>query len=83
MALRGRFVEVDCLWRRHRLIAELDGHHTHATSMAFERDRARDRALSVEGWRVIRITWRQLRDQAQELEEDLRVLLRSTRPPIS
>jgi hypothetical protein len=75
IALRGVFVEVDCVWRRSRAIAELDGRAVHGTAAAFERDRARDRALNAAGWRVVRITWRQLSEEARELAEDLRALL--------
>jgi Transcriptional regulator, AbiEi antitoxin len=39
IALRGGFVEVDCVWRRARVIAELDGRAVHGTAAAFERDR--------------------------------------------
>jgi len=39
IAVRGRFVEVDCLWHRSRVIAELDGRAVHGTAAAFERDR--------------------------------------------
>ena len=49
IAVRGGFVEADCVWRRSRLIAELDGRAVHGTAAAFERDRARDRALSADG----------------------------------
>jgi very-short-patch-repair endonuclease len=48
--------EVDAVWRDARLVVELDGRDTHGTAAAFERDRARDRALQVAGWRVVRIT---------------------------
>jgi predicted transcriptional regulator of viral defense system len=75
IAVRGGFVEVDCAWRRARLIAELDGRAVHGTASAFERDRARDRALNAAGWRVVRITWRQLSVEAQELAEDVGALL--------
>lgn len=75
MAVRGRHVEVDCVWRQQRVIAELDGRAVHATTSAFERDRARDRALMAAGWRVIRITWRQLTSDGSELEEDVAELL--------
>jgi len=44
---------------------------------AFERDRARDRALHAAGWRVLRITWRQLHREADAVAADLGVLLRS------
>jgi very-short-patch-repair endonuclease len=66
---------VDCAWPEARLIVELDGRTTHDTADAFEADRARDRRLEAAGWRVIRITWRQLRDTTAEVEADLRRLL--------
>jgi hypothetical protein len=71
----GRWIEADCVWHDQRLIVELDGRAIHATPSAFERDRARDRALTVAGWRVIRITWRQLRDQPEAIARDLRAAL--------
>ncbi len=55
--------EVDTLWRSARLIAEVDGFAFHGTRAAFERDRARDADLVASGYRVLRITWRQLTDQ--------------------
>jgi very-short-patch-repair endonuclease len=67
--------EVDCVWAKERLIVELDGRATHDTSHAFERDRERDRALAAAGWRVIRITWRQLHEEPHLVEADLRRLL--------
>jgi predicted transcriptional regulator of viral defense system len=71
----GRWIEADCVWHEQRLIVELDGRATHGTAEAFESDRARDRAVTVAGWRVIRITWRQLRDDPEALAADLRALL--------
>lgn len=76
VAVGGRFFEVDCLWQAQRLIAELDGGFVHGTWRTSERDRERDRLLTVEGWRVVRITWRQLRDDAPAVVADLRRLLR-------
>jgi very-short-patch-repair endonuclease len=73
--VRGSWIEVDCVWRRSKLIVELDGHASHGTAAAFERDRARDRALNTAGWRVLRITWRQLHDEAKRIAADLRTLL--------
>jgi very-short-patch-repair endonuclease len=70
----GFKVEADCLWRRQRLIVELDGGAAHRTRAAFEADRERDRRLQVAGWRVVRVTWRQLDDPASLLV-DLRRLL--------
>jgi very-short-patch-repair endonuclease len=65
------WMEVDCLWPRSRLIVELDGFAADGTRAAFERDRARDRRLQAAGWRVARVTWRQLND---DLAEELRRL---------
>ena len=67
--------EVDCVWPEQRLIVELDGHASHSPTHAFELDRARDRRLEAAGWRVIRITWRQLEQEPDLVEADLRRLL--------
>lgn len=76
VAVAGRFYEVDCLWTKQLLVAELDGRAVHRTRRAFEEDRERDRLLQVDGWRVVRITWRQLRDDAPAVIADLGRLLR-------
>jgi very-short-patch-repair endonuclease len=75
IAVGGRFVNVDCLWRRERLVVELDGRATHGTKKAFEDDRERDRLLVADGWRVMRITWRQLKAQRDSIASDLRQAL--------
>ncbi len=69
--------ELDFRWPAARLVVETDGWGTHKTRRAFEEDRARDRRLAVEGWRVIRVTHRQLRDDPAGIAADLRVLLRA------
>jgi very-short-patch-repair endonuclease len=75
LAVAGRFFSVDCLWPDQRLIVELDGRAVHGTARAFEADRERDRLLLVEGWRVMRITWRQLHDRQASIATDLRRVL--------
>lgn len=77
LALRGRFYEVDCLWQAQRVAVELDGHAVHGTRRAFEADRERDRVLLAEGWRPMRVTWRQLQDEPEVIVSDLRRLLGS------
>jgi very-short-patch-repair endonuclease len=67
--------EVDCVWPDQGLIVELDGRAVHDTFHAFEQDRIRDRVLAAAGWRVIRVTWRQLHEEPELLEADLRQLL--------
>lgn len=82
VAVRGRFFEADCLWPEQRVIVELDGRAAHATRRAFESDRERDRLLQAEGWRVVRVTWRQLRDDAAAVVSDLeRILRQDSGPP--
>jgi very-short-patch-repair endonuclease len=54
---------VDFLWRRHRLIVEIDGYRFHSSRSAFERDRRRDAELAAAGYQVIRVTWRQITEE--------------------
>ena len=67
--------EVDCLWRKARLVAELDSRTFHQTVAAFETDRERDRALNAVGWRTIRVTSRHLDQGRRALAADLHRLL--------
>lgn len=71
----GRFFNADCLWADARLIVELDGRETHGAPRAFEDDRERDRLMLAEGWRVMRVTWRQLHMQEAAVAGDLRKAL--------
>jgi very-short-patch-repair endonuclease/predicted transcriptional regulator of viral defense system len=51
---------VDILWPEQHLIVEFDGFQWHGHRAKFETDRARDAKLVAAGYRVIRVTWRQL-----------------------
>jgi predicted transcriptional regulator of viral defense system len=73
--IAGGWVEADCVWHAGGLVVELDGYASHGTRSAFERDRARDRALQVAGWRVVRITWRQLHERPDAVASELSMLL--------
>jgi very-short-patch-repair endonuclease len=66
---------VDAVWPAQRLVVELDSRQAHETARAFEQDRARDRHLLVRGYRVARITYRQLQDEQPTLAAELRALL--------
>jgi hypothetical protein len=46
-----------------RLVVEVDGYQFHGHRHSFESDRRRDQQLVAAGYRVIRVTWLQLRDQ--------------------
>jgi very-short-patch-repair endonuclease len=74
-AIRGiEGFEVDLSWPALGLIVEVDGWAHHGGSASFERDRARDRRLVAAGWRVVRITWRQLVDDPDSVVRDLQLL---------
>jgi len=58
--VRVKGLEVDFLWRGPRLVVETDGFAYHGSATSFEGDRRRDAVLTAAGFRVVRITWRQL-----------------------
>lgn len=60
MVLEGEVLEVDFLWEQRRLIVETDGGGTHETPVAFQQDRHRDQLLVAAGYRVMRVTWKQM-----------------------
>lgn len=51
---------VDFLWPRERLVVETDDRASHLTASRFESDRARDAELTLAGYTVLRVTWRQV-----------------------
>lgn len=67
--------EVDTLWPEAKLILELDSWEFHHHRAAFNRDRARDSALLVAGYRTIRVTHDRLDNEADTLHAELRSLL--------
>jgi hypothetical protein len=44
----------------HRLVIEGDGFGVHGGREAFESDRERQNLLVLDGWRILRFTWRQI-----------------------
>jgi len=75
LGIRGRFFEIDALWERERVAVELDSRSVHGTHKKFESDRLRDRVLVAEGWKTMRVTWRQLKEEPHEVAEDLKQAL--------
>jgi very-short-patch-repair endonuclease len=55
--------EVDAVWPEQRLIVEVDGYAYHGHRAQFERDRKKGLALAAAGYRVIRVSWRQLTNE--------------------
>lgn len=68
---------VDCTWAEARLVVELDSRRFHGTTAARERDRRRDNRLVAAGWRVIRVTWDDIRDRPDEVVEQIVAALAS------
>lgn len=71
MPIPGEEIECDFVWRRERLIVEVDGWETHRTRKAFHDDRRRDRVLRAAGWEVVRFTDR---DVSRDREDVVRVV---------
>ena len=66
---------VDFLWPEARLVVEVDDFKTHGTRGKFESDRERDTWLQLRGYRVLRFTWRMLRDRPGHVVRTLRAAL--------
>lgn len=67
--------EVDAYWPSHRLVVEMDSWEFHGHRAAFESDRARDAKMQAAGYRVIRLTYRQLETEASRIAAQLHKLL--------
>jgi len=55
--------QLDMRWPAQKLVIEFDGFRFHGHRVAFERDRRRDQMLVAAGYRVMRVTWRQLEQE--------------------
>lgn len=67
--------EVDCLWRKERLVVELDSWEFHRDRESFESDRSRDTWFQGIGHRIVRVTDRRMNREGDELEAELRAFL--------
>lgn len=68
--LNGR-IEVDFLWPDHRFVLEADSRDFHATPIAFERDRWRDRELMRAGYATLRVTHLQAEKEAEAIADTI------------
>ena len=59
----GRTLHPDVAFRACRLIVEVDGYRFHSDREIFETDRERQNLLVLNGWRVIRLTWRMITER--------------------
>jgi len=64
-------IEVDFLWPQHRFAVETDSRDFHATHVAFERDRWRDRELMRAGYATLRVTHHQAEREAEAIVDTI------------
>ena len=75
MCAGERFVaEVDLAYPRWRIAIELDG-AVHLRRDVHERDLARQNDLVLEGWVVLRFTWRRYTDRPEQLIAEIRTAI--------
>jgi very-short-patch-repair endonuclease len=72
---------VDFCWMEQRLIVETDGYRYHRGRPAFENDRARDLQLRGRGFEVLRLSYRQVFDEATKVGAVLRAALERSGAP--
>ena len=71
----GEPIHGDFVWREQRLIVETDSRRHHFTTGSFEGDRKRDQRCLLAGWRVVRVTWRQVVREPARIAELIATLL--------
>jgi hypothetical protein len=67
----GHRYRLDAAYVDRRIAVELDG-RGHLTEAAYAADRARDNALELDGWIVLRFTWDRLASAPHEVVADVR-----------
>lgn len=73
--LDGGVYYLDFAWPHFRVGVEADSRRWHSDTTSFERDRLRHNALTAAGWRVLRVTERQVRCEPQAVADRVRGLL--------
>jgi very-short-patch-repair endonuclease len=63
--------KVDAVWRRHKLIVELDGKDGHASWERIKRDHHRDLVHRAAGFTVLRYVWEQLDEHGDLVAADI------------
>lgn len=72
---------VDVLFRREKLVIEVDGRPFHGAAR-FDEDRWRQNILVIAGWRVLRFTWQMLEQHPDEVIKMVEAALGSqVKPP--
>ena len=66
---------VDFAWPASRLVVEVDGYAFHADRASYRADRRRTNALVLEGWRVLRFSWEDVREHPDQVVAAVRAAL--------
>jgi very-short-patch-repair endonuclease len=74
ITVAGRSIEVDFSWPERKIVVEVDGYAFHGGRSRANADCDRDQQLAITGWRVIRFTADQIRDDPDEIVRRLRLL---------
>jgi very-short-patch-repair endonuclease len=72
---RGLIGVGDLVFAQQRVIIEVDGWAYHVSARTFQHDRARQNRLVAAGWTVLRFTWRDLTDRADDVLASVRRLV--------
>ena len=73
----GEQMKVDCLWRKRRLVVELDSRrYHHLNPRAFTEDRRRDRVLRLSGYGAVRFTDEELTHRPDDVVRTIIELLK-------
>ena len=75
-----RLAVVDFAWPKARVIVEAEGFRFHSGRVAWERDIARYNELVLCGWTVLRLTYENLRNDAETFAKSLARALKRSRP---
>jgi very-short-patch-repair endonuclease len=70
----------DIAFPDQQIAIEWDSRRWHTQKQAFQTDRERDRLAIEHGWRVLRFTWRDLRENPSSVIETIRVVLIAQKP---
>lgn len=72
---RGLVAVVDVAFLAERVVIELDSWEFHRSRAAFELDRREQAALTADGWRVLRFTWRHVFEEPEWVRARVREAL--------
>jgi len=79
IAVGGRQIRIDFAYPEQRIAIESDGFSVHGSRSSFESDRERQNLLALDGWTILRFTWRQICENPLAVAEQIRQALLNSR----